>query len=460
MSLHKIWIILPIVLAAILPIAQAAAQQSDQGPLRLTVEKAVELALAHNEAVQIADEGIEEARGVYTEYAADAFPQISGNISYTRYLDSPYTEMDWTAFDPLMAQMGLPSMGVSKVDIYNHHNWDFRIMVDQNLFTFGKIRNAIRLGGLYKKIAQVSKQVTVKDVELQTRQAFLTVLFLRETVKVAESNLALTQETYDTMAAKVAQGVQSKFELLVVEAELATAKPKVLSAQRDLDVATKALLNTIGEPLDREVEIIGELSFQPLEAELPTLVNEAKTLRPELRALELQEEMYDYSYKIYRAMYFPSLMANGTYAQSAGIDDRIWPDEPDEDFMPTLSFGVQLYIPLFDGLRSYGGMRQMAAQRNSAQLQHRQASRGIELEVTSLVNNILVTERIVQANVQAVGVAQEAHRLAEIRFNSGLGTRLEVSDARDKLGLVQLAQAKSLYDLNAARAALDRALGK
>lgn len=460
MSLRTIWIIPLIVLTVFIPAPPAAAQEEETGPLRLTIEKAVELALAHNEAVQIADEGIEEARGVYTEYAADAFPQISAVASYTRYLDSPYTEMDWTSFDPLMTQMGLPSMGVSKVDIYNHHNWDFRVMLDQNLFTFGKVRNAIKLGGLYKKIAEVNKQVTVKDVEVQTRQAFLTVLFLRETVKVAQSNLDLTQETYDTISAKVAQGVQSKFELLVVEAELATAKPKVLSAQRDLNLAIQALLNVIGESLDREVEIIGELPFQPLAAELPSLVGEAKTLRPELRALELQQEMYDYSYKIYRAMYFPSLTANVTYAQSAGVDDHIWPDEPEDDFMPTFSFGVQLYIPLFDGLRSYGGMRQMEAQRKSAELQHHQASRGIELEVSSLVNNILVTEKIVQANAQAVGVAQEAHRLAELRFESGLGTRLEVSDARDKLGLARLAQAKSLYDLNTARAALDRALGK
>lgn len=452
-----------VLLLAILAVPSVWAQDADPisaslAPLRLTVEKAVELALAHNEAVRIADEGINEAKGTYLQYSADAFPQLSANIGYTRYFERMYSEVDMTMLNPLFAQFGLPPLEKEKA-YYNHrHEWDFRVLASQNLFTFGKVSNAIRLGSVFKKVARVGKEITVADVAAQARRAFLAVLFLRESLHVTQSNLNLTQETRDVVKTKVDQGVTSRFELLVVESELAAAKTKVLQSERDLQVATQALLNVIGEPLDRETIIVGELGLHPIANELPTLINRAQVQRPALRALQLQGEMYDYSYRILRSLYLPTLSANGTYAQTGGSDARVFPEDPGEDFQPTLSFGVSLYVPLFDGLRSYGQMRQMAAKRHTAQLQYQQAKRGVELEVTSLYNRIQVTEDIAASNLKTVAVAEEAFNLAQLRFDNGLGTRLEVTEARNALSFAKLGLAATLFELNDAQAQLRRAL--
>jgi len=445
-----------------LPGALYAQQTPSPGdlPLRLTIDKAVELALAHNEQILIADEAIAEAQGVYREYAADAFPQLSGSITYNRNLERMYSEQDMTFLNPLFAQFQLPELGVEKVYLSASHEWDFRLMLTQNIFTFGKVSNALALGDISRNLAHQGKKVAVQDVIVQTKRSFLTVLFSQEVLNVAQSNLERTEALYKIIKAKTDQGVMSRFELLIAEAELAAAKPPVLEAQNQVNLATQALLNQIGEPLDRPVTIVGEMEFTTLAGDASQLISQAKLKRPELRLLQMQEEMYDRSYRIFRSMYLPTLAANASASRTGGTDKQIFPEEPDDELQPTLSFGVTLYVPLFDGLRSYGQMGQMKAKKRTVHLQYQQLVRGVELEVTSLVSQIQVAEQIYLANQESFRVAKRAYELAELRLDNGLGTRLEVTDAKANLNGAMLGIANSLYNLNVARANLARALGE
>jgi outer membrane protein TolC len=300
----------------------------------------------------------------------------------------------------------------------------------------------------------------VQDVAVAAKKAFFTALFAKEALAVTKVNLELIEMQRDSVKSKVAQGVMSRFDLLVVESEVAAARPRVLEAQNNVLLSTEALLNVIGEPLNRAVELDGQLEFAQLNDTTPDLVNAALRARPEIQALVLQAEMYEETYRIYRANYLPALTANATASRTGGEDNRIWPDHPRDTLQPTLSFGVQLYVPLFDGLRNYGQMKQMQAKKREAQLQLQLLRRGIEMEVTALVSEIKLQEQVYRAHQEAANVAREAHKLTTLRFDSGLSTRLEVTDARMNLINAELGVISALYALNAARADLDRALGR
>lgn len=431
-----------------------------QVPLRLTIEKSVEMAIAHNEQILIANEAIEEAEGVYTEYAADAFPQLSGSIAYTRHLERMYTEVDMTMLNPILAQAGAPPLEVEKSYFNNKHEWDFRLSLSQNIFTFGKVSNALALGDISRRLARQAKKITIHDVKLQTKKSFFNVLYAKEVLHVMQANLERSQETRDIVKAKTDQGVMSRFDLLVMEAEVAAAKPPVLQAENSVLLTTQALLNIIGEPLDRPVQLESGLLFASLQEDTPDLISTGLRNRPELSMLHMQQDLYDTSYRLFRATYFPTLAASGSYAHTGGTDAHIWPDDPGEELQPSLSFGIQLYVPLFDGLRSYGQMRQMQAKKRSAQLQERMLVRGIRMEITALVSRIRLQEQVFKANQEAQRVVEEAYNLARLRFENGLGTRLEMTDAKTILRNAMLGVVTSLYNLNNARAELDRALGR
>ena len=105
-------------------------------------------------------------------------------------------------------------------------------------------------------------------------------------------------------------------------------------------------------------------------------------------------------------------------------------------------------------------MGQRKAKKRTVHLQYQQLVRGVELEVTSLVSQIQVAEQIYLANQESYRVAKRAYELAELRLDNGLGTRLEVTDAKANLNGAMLGIANSLYNLNVARANLARALGE
>ncbi len=460
---RHLWIPLLLSALCVVSLALVAAEEPvspDGAPLRLNVQKAVELAVAHNEVVLIADEQINEAEGTYTQYAADAFPQLSGTVNYTRNIERMYQWYDMTQLNPLMTAMGLPTLKPEKVYLTNSHAWDFRLMLSQNIFTFGRISNALALGDISKRLAREGREVAVQDVIVTAKKSFYTALFAKEALVVTRANLDRIVEQRDMVKSKVAQGVMSRFDLLVVESEVAAARPRVLEAENNVLLTTQALLNVIGEPLNRAVQLDGQLGFAALTESTPDLVAASLRARPELQALQLQEDLYDTSYKLFRANYFPAISANAAAARTGGTDAHIWPDDPEEELQPSLSFGVTLYVPLFDGLRNYGQMKQMLAKKRQAMLQRQQVARGIEMQVTALVSQIKLQEQIYHADLEALKVAQEAYKLTTLRFESGLSTRLEVTDARTTLNNVQLGVLGALYNLNSARADLDRALGR
>jgi len=458
-------LLLPVLLIVVwlgslaLVVAEEPAEEIG-APLRLNLQKAIELAVAHNEQILIADEGITEAQGAFQSYAADAFPQINGSVSYTRNIDRMYQIQDMSMLNPLFAQFGLPPLGQEKIYFNFSHEWDFRITATQYLFTFGRLSYALSLGDITTHLAREGREIAVQDVILATKKSFFTVLFAKEALAVTKANLARIEEQRDTVKAKVAQGLMSRFDLLVVESEVAGARPRVLEAENNVLLSTQALLNVIGEALNRQVTLDGQLAFEPLTENPSELIAASLRARPEIRALQLQEDLYETTYRLSRANYFPILSANASVSRTGGSDAHIWPDDPWDELQPTLAVGVQLYVPLFDGFRNYGQMRQMAAKKRAAQLQRQQLARGIEMQVTALVSQIRLQEQIYHANQEAVNVAQEAYKLAVLRFESGLSARLEVTDARTNLNNAQLGSIGALFALNSARAELDRALGR
>ena len=122
--------------------------------------------------------------------------------------------------------------------------------------------------------------------------------------------------------------------------------------------------------------------------------------------------------------------------------------------------GLQLSIPVFDGLRAKGNIDLAQAQQRLAELRLRQSREQVTLEVARARAELDRARSDFAARSQTSAEADEAFRLATLRFSRGISTQLEVSDAQLALLTARTGEARATIDLYLAAAELARALGR
>ncbi|MDP8255743.1 MAG: TolC family protein [Candidatus Alcyoniella australis] len=428
---------------------------------QLSLQQAIELALANNEQIGIADASVDQAKGAIWEAKSGALPHLTGYAEYKRNLTKPTTEVDYfSALTPLMLANGLPPIGPAEQELAYDNEWLFNLHLEQALYTCGRLGNAIRLARAYEDLAHKGRVRVGKDVVNQTEQAYLLVLLAQQSVEINRQALEQTISRRDDIKAKRDRGLVSDYELMAAQTEVAKLRPEVLNAERNYNTAMLALKLQMGLALNERIALTDELAQLPLELSLQESVDEALAFRDEIGMLRSQIDAKRYESRIYRAGFLPVLSAFGDVSYASQLNDDFWPKEEADEFKDFVSVGVGLAWPIFDGMESWAQMRQAKAQVRSSELSLSQASRGIELEVTSLYQELQNIDQEIQARKQTVALAQKTYELAEIRFNSGLSTQLEVSDALLNLTATRVSLAEAIFRHALTRTNLLRAMGR
>ena len=167
--------------------------------------------------------------------------------------------------------------------------------------------------------------------------------------------------------------------------------------------------------------------------------------------------MRELAVRIAKGAYLPEIRVGMNYGRTAfpsstfnfsGVDWRA-------DWNATL--GVQ--IPIFDGLRRGAQVDLAQVQLNQAQLQLAQLREGVQLQYQQATGERQRAATTIMAREQTVTQAQRVYDLTVLRYDRGLATQLEVSDARLALLQARTNLAQALSDYYVAEATVTRALG-
>jgi len=432
------------------------------GVLSLSADQAIKLALSNNEKGKIAKEEVKKSKAVVLENTSNALPKITGIAGYNYNIEQPSQKLDFSAFNPLMEQMQLPPIEDSEIPLVYKHEWNFTLAVNQNIYTFGRIYNAIKLAKTYEKTAETGAKLTDEEIVLEATQAYYRLVFAKGARKIAVENYAISERHYKIVEAKYKAGLKSEFEYLQAKAELADDKPLVIQAKTGVELSQKHLLFIMGLPLAIEV-----VQTEPFMKVFPTQsIDELKDVayrnRAEVKLSDLNTQMQRTTGNIYISNMLPVLAANMNYTWSGNSitdEEAFWPHEED-DWYNFWSVGVTFTWPFFDGLESVAKVRQYRAEERISKLKKTQLLKGIELEITQILREFDSLKEQVVAREETVALAAKAFNLATIRYDSGLGTTLEQADAQLLLMQAKLGYNRTLFLLIVTRAKLNRALGK
>ncbi len=442
--------------------------------LRSVLGRSQEARLARSE-VGIADQQVRAARSA-------ALPTLSGAINYTRTYETPFRGGGFTLPDSLRfspdtnaaladrvrylernaGNAGLAGFGslFSNLPFGQLNTYVATLTASQTLYAAGKVGAALRIADEYKGATQAGVTEQLAELELRTRTAYVRAQLAQEleriaTLAVVQADSFLAQERL-----RLESGVASELDVLRAEVSAENLRPDLVQARNAAAVATldlKALLDIAPEtPLRLSTAL--DAPAAALRAADATSRADALDDRPALQAAERTVSIRREQLRIARAGHLPTVNLRVNYGRQAfpqtvfgfsGVDWR-------NDFNAVV--GVQ--IPIFSGFRVDAEAEQAKVALAQEELRLAQLREGVALQYEQAVGERERAAASLAARERTVTQANRVHDLTVLRYEQGLATQLEVSDARLGLLRARTALAQATADYHLAAAAVVRALGE
>lgn len=430
--------------------------------VRLSVSEAVTRTLRQSDEVRLATAQVDVTDAQVVQARAAALPSLT--------LRGNYTQVTKNARATIVGQI-----------FGQNYNYTSSLNITQPLFQGGRLLAATRAAGDIRNASRNNLAETRARLSLDAQRVYLGALLARELVEIQEANAALA----DARLAQVQQleqaGRASRYDLLKARVERTNLEPGLLQARSDRVLADIELRQLLNIPGTAPIALTTALDTTALRSLAQAIVADSTVPlnRPALRAAQSTLDARREAVRIARSEFLPTINAffNTGYTalpSSSGFP-TVWgqtsssycpPGSPAErvcqnnGWYPDRSFGLQLQWPIFDGLRAKGSVDLASANERVARAQLDQAREEVTVEIARAVAEFARAEATYDAQGQNTAEADEAFRIASLRFERGLGTQLEVTDAQFALFTARVNAARATIDYYLAAAELARARGR
>lgn len=408
-------------------------------PDQLNLAYALAFALDNNHAIRQARERIRQQEGILIEVRAQQIPNVTAGADYTRNdrdISPPFVTAD--------------------------RNWGINLQATQVVYSGGGVTAAAKSAALAREAAMLDLQAVINEQLLLVRTRFYAVLLARERIVVQEENVKLLEQQLKDVRSRFDAGAVSNFEVLRAEVALANGRPALISARNAWRVGIEELrqvlgfVNADGHNIVKVPEFIGSLEPGPqITFDLRDAVLAARAQRPELQRLGKLENAGIELVTVNRAGYQPQLALFGRYDWVRGGPSSAWSDRRDG-----WTAGLQAQWNIFDGRATAGRVAQARSQLTQTRLAIEEATLAIDVEVRRVHSTLTEAWELVDASGRVVEQAQEALRLANVRYGAGSATQLDVLTSQVALTEARLNQLISYYNYNVALAAMRKAIGQ
>jgi len=412
-------------------------------PVTLSLAQAVMLALQQNQQLRVAAFEVQIARAQLAQAQTGGGPTLNAQASYTRIKEQPPITFTFGA-----TTVTLPA---SSPDIY-----DSRLTLSYPLFTGGRVEAQITLAQANLKGAEATFARVGQQIVFNVRQAYYQHLLGQAGVDVAARASAQAAENLRVAKARVASGVAPRFDEIQAEVAVATARQGEVRARNALAQAGQGLSVLLNLALDTPLVLGEQFTVEAVRTPLDRLLATAAEARPEIAEVQARQAAAQAGIALAESGAHPTIALNGfgSYGNSSGGFGG------GTSSMST-NWGITLAVTLnlYDGglTRERVHEAELRLQQLKAlEVQQRQA---IALEVRQALLNLQSTAEELAGADALITQAAEALRIANVRFQSGVGTSLEVISAQTATSQAEASKAQALFSYNVARAALERAVG-
>ena len=406
-----------------------------QDRVALSLEEARQYAVEHNRTLANASIDIQKAQASRWQTIAGMLPQITASSSYSNMLGYKMDLGQMQLSMPPYATFGVQTaVGLSGAQIVS-----------------------LQVSKISQRMADITLHKSEKEIADQVETLYYSALVTEQTIALLEKNLESMRKLRDITQNSVDVGVAEQTDADQLQVQVSTMENAVSSTRRALEIVYNTLRYQLF--LDDDVEIVLTQSID----DLLNLQGTAGLLAEEFDldrnySYQLLKENTELARKQIALTGWSNGPTFSVYHQYSGRHN--FSNEPTMNMTPPNMIGAQLSIPLFTSGK-------MAAQMKDARLAYKKQLNTLEdtglalrLQHRQLVYNLRSALEKYEIQKQALEVAERVFDNIALKYEHGVASSLEVTNAGTSLINAQSSYVQSLLDIVEAQVALEQLLNK
>ncbi|HET9930474.1 MAG TPA: TolC family protein [Polyangiaceae bacterium] len=371
---------------------------------------------------------------------APLLPQVTATATYSRSTANPV---------PRAGQVNLPPRDPS-FDTYGF--WNFGINASYVVYDFGQTRGRLRSAEANAEVTKLSERAQRLNIALNVRNAYFQARQQKALLLVATETLTNQERHLGQIRGFVEIGTRPRIDVVQAQADRESAELQRVNAENNYAIAKAQLVQAMGldnaPPFEVSDETLAPLDLE--EAEPNRLYSRALATRPDVLAAVGSVRAQELSESALKGGYGPSLsVSTGVTEAGAALDTLRW----------NWNAQAALSWPIFQGGITKAQVREARANVDAATAQVNLVKQQVLLAVEQARIAVVGAKRALATADVLVQNARERLNLAEGRYQTGVGSIIELGDAQLALTNAQQQRVQAEFTLATARAALLNAIG-
>jgi outer membrane protein len=407
----------------------------------LTLERCIEVALKMQPDILAAKSEADMNRRRIGVSKAAYFPQVEASGGYSR--TSPFSG---TTGSSVGSGVG---GGTNAFDTYTGS-----ITLNQEIYAFGK--NTAQV-----KVQRLNWDASISDLETITqqtvnnvKQSYFGVLQARRKRDVAAGSVRQYELHLEQAKGFYEVGTKSKYDVTKAQVDLNTAKLNLIQTENSIKMAVTKLNNFMGVPEAPEYTIEDTLSYAKYGITLEEALAKAYENRPDMKSMAAKRKAAESSVEVVRKGYYPAVTGGAGYSWSGTRSGTSFPLEH------RWNIGMAVSVPIFSGFSTKNQVEEAKANLNVLEENEESLRQTVVLELQQSYINLKESEERIPTAELTVQQAKENLDIANGRYETGVGSIIEVTDAEATYATAEMSYIQALYDYKIATANLEKAMGK
>lgn len=435
---NKLWIVLCMLIGI-----HVQAQQQNKTIQKFSLKEAVEFAKKNNIALKNGELDVKSAEKKVQETLSSGLPQINASANFINNTTIATNVINFGGQSTTL-QFGQKFSSTASIS------------ASQLLFDGGFLMG-VKGAREFVNMSKINLKRNNIETEVSVSTSYYLALSIQANLKLIERNLETLQKTKDDLEATYKVGLVEKINLDRANLQFSNLNLSLLKARDNYAISLLVLKLQMGMNLNDSIILTDSLQglYNDNKFIIPeTTIDYSK--RTEIQLLDQTITLNTLNKKRYQFGYAPTLVAVASTQRNAFSPTF---SELPNTWYPGTYWGLNLTLPLFNGMRKTSQIQQTKIDIEKAENQKDLMMMNIDREVLAAKQVYLRASQQIEIQRTNLELAEEIYKNTQSRSTNGVGSSLELTTSINDLEIARLNFINTVYDFFVAQLEYRRAMG-
>jgi outer membrane protein len=373
------------------------------------------------------------------------------NLARTGYYPNADITGSYTRIGPV-SSITIPELG--SFTLFPEDNYSFSLNVNENIFDFGKTSRKVDYESGNKILAEEKFNMVRQNLSLMTINSFFNISYLQDAIAIKDEQLQNLQEHLDFVTKKTQTGSAIQYEILTTRVKISAVQSQKIDLETSLNIQKSVLNSLLGFPAESSYNVKKENSESVINVQSDSLISYAEQHRDEMKIAKENSSLAELYYNVVKAQNYPLI----NIFTSGGWKNGYIPDL--KKLTANFAVGVGITLPIFDAGRNKNNLLLAKSSMLEKDMETEITRRKIKDDVVRSEENLKAAQKKVDQFKLQLTQAEQAYSLAEVNYQAGAITNIDLLDASTNVSESRLMLLKAEIDYVVSVYRLKAALGQ